>query len=175
MWKLTERVGASFITDVEGDASAEIDLLGEDDHDTRLVDTTFSDSSTLDEVSLLSSLKFKFNFKMLIYLYTSRRGSIGSFSSGRGMSRDQDARNMALNPNLHVPITRSASPVQPNRENPARVYRRAPVVVVLVGSPSVISDQPVGASAVAASPIPPLMRGRGVARGRSQARASRRM
>ena len=101
---------------------------------------------------------------MLIYLYTSRRGSIGSFSSGRGMSRDQDARNMALNPNLHVPITWSASPVQPNRENPARVYRRAPVVVVLVGSPSVISDQPVGASAVAASPIPPLLRGRGLPR-----------
>ena len=59
----------------------------------------------------------------------------------------------------------SASPAQSvYRENLVRVYRRAPVVVASpVGSLSVISDQPVGASAVAASPIPPLMRGRRVA------------
>ena len=102
---------------------------------------------------------------------------MGSFPRGRGMSRDQDARNMAPNPNRPVPITWSASPAQPvYSENPARVYRRPPVVVASpVGSPSVIADQPVGAAAVAASPIPPLMRGRGVARGRSRARAGRRM
>ena len=71
----------------------------------------------------------------------------------------------------------SASPAQSvYRENLVRVYRRAPVVVASpVGSLSVISDQPVGASAVAASPIPPLMRGRRVAWDRSRARAGRRM
>lgn len=103
---------------------------------------------------------------------------MAGFPRGRGMSRE-DPR-MPPNPNRPVPITWSASPgpAQPvYRENPARVFRRAPAVVAspVVGSPPLIPDSVVAAAAAASSPVPPLMRGRGVARGRSRARAGRRM
>lgn len=100
-------------------------------------------------------------------LFKSRRGTtMSGYPRGRGMAPSP-------NPNRPVPITWTPNPAQPYRENPARVFRRSPAVVPspATGVPALISEPIVPG---AASPVQPLMRGRGVAR-RTRSRAGRRM
>lgn len=90
------------------------------------------------------------------------------------MSREDPRLAPSPNPNRPVPITWTPNPAQPiYRENPARVFRRSPAVVAspAAGVPSLIGDPIVPG---VASPVQPLMRGRGVAR-RTRSRAGRRM
>lgn len=203
--------------DLEGDAAAEIDLLGEDDQDTgeneqhtvqteqEVASSSIGEEETLPEAqpaiqqtevvnqptsvqqisSPVSSPSVRPMMRYVILLsdsmlfgnsidfVISRRGTMSGFPRGRGMSREDPRMAASPNPNRPVPITWTPNPAQPvYRENPARVFRRTPTVgSPASGMPAVIAEPVVPASA---SPIQPLMRGRGVAR-RTRARAGRRM
>ncbi|XP_032788122.2 nucleoprotein TPR isoform X2 [Daphnia magna] len=188
--------------DLESDAAAEIDLLGEDDQDTAEneqstsqveqdpVPLTTTEDDSLSEAPEVSTIQSAEGSSQSTTTQASpspsvsspsargvmtRRPSMAGFPRGRGMSREDSRLSAAQNTNRPVPITWTPNPAQPAyTPNPARVFRRVPTVVTspAPSAPAVITEPSVVATA---SPVPPLMRGRGATRGRTRSRAPRRM
>ncbi|KAI9556759.1 Nucleoprotein TPR [Daphnia sinensis] len=189
--------------DLESDAAAEIDLLGEDDQDTAdneqstsqvgqdpvPLTTTEDDSlSETPEVSIVQSAEVSNQPTTTQASPTpaasspsttrgamTRRASMAGFPRGRGMSREDSRLSAAPNTNRPVPITWTPSPAQPAyTPNPARVFRRVPAAGT---SPAPVTPAVITEPSVVAtaSPVPSLMRGRGATRGRTRSRAPRRM
>ncbi|XP_057373674.1 nucleoprotein TPR-like [Daphnia carinata] len=188
--------------DLEGDAAAEIDLLGEDDQDTAdneqstsqvgqdPVPSTTTEDDSLSEASEVSNIQSAEGSSQPMTTQASptsstsspsargvltRRASMAGFPRGRGVNREDSRLSAAQNTNRPVPITWTPNPAQPAyTPNPARVFRRVPTASTspAPGAPAVITEL----SAVATtSPVPPVMRGRGATRGRPRSRAPRRM
>lgn len=189
--------------DLEGDAAAEIDLLGEDDQDTGVDNdqstsqlgqdqgqTCTNEDESMPEVQNPQSIEGtsqsmttqpsstpSFSCSPTTRAAMTRRGSMAGFPRGRGMSREDSRLSAGPNPSRPVPITWTPNPgsQQAYTPNPARVFRRTTAVAAspAPGTPSVSTEPAVVVPT--AAPVPSIVRGRGATRGRARSRTPRRM